>query len=80
MSEITEAINQILIDKLDLKERTVSEESTLFDDIGIDSIDFVDLIISFEVRFGIEIADEDVERFVTLGDLHHYIEKKVNEI
>ncbi len=80
MSEITEVINEIIINKLDIKEQRISEDAQLFEDLGVDSIDIVELVISLEVKFGIEIPDEDIVKLKYLKDLYKYIDSRVKEM
>lgn len=47
---------------------------SIADDLGADSLDLVDLLMSIEDEFDVEIPDEDVEKIKTVGDLVHYVE------
>ena len=71
---VFEKVRAILCDQLDVEEANVTTESVLTDDLGADSIDLVDLIMSLESEFDIEIPDEDVEKVKTVGDVVKYIE------
>ena len=53
-------------------------ESRLKDDVGIDSLDFVDIVVIVEKNFGFKIKPEEMAGVVTLGDFYDYIESKVN--
>ncbi|WP_414600161.1 acyl carrier protein [Helicobacter pylori] len=46
-------------------------------DLGVDSLDIVELIMALEERFGIEISDEQAEKIVNVGDIMRYIEKQL---
>lgn len=64
---------EIIAEKLSISAETVTNEST-FKDLGADSLDIVEMIMSFEETFGIEIKDEDAEKIKTVGqsvDLIH---------
>jgi len=78
MSDLKDSINEIIVRKLDLKEKKISEDASLFEDLGVDSIDIIELIIAFEVKFSIEIPDEDIVNLKNIGDLYKYIQGKVN--
>lgn len=78
MHEIEESINSIIIKQLDLKKEQISEDASLFEDLGADSIDIVELIISFEVKFGIEIPDEDIFNLNYLKEIYKYIKQKID--
>lgn len=71
---IFEKIRDILCDQLDLDEDKVTMESSIVDDLGADSLDVVDLIMSLEEEFDIEIPDEEIENIKLVGDLVKYIE------
>ncbi len=67
-------VKEILVDVLGVKEEEVKLESKFVDDLGADSLDLVELIMSFEDKFGIEISDQDAEKIVTVKDALEYIE------
>ncbi len=71
---VFEKIRDILCDQLDLDEDKVTMESSIVDDLGADSLDVVDLIMSLEEEFDIEIPDEEIENIKLVGDLVKYIE------
>lgn len=70
-----EKVKEILVDILGVKEEDVKMESKFVDDLGADSLDLVELIMSFEEKFGIEISDEDAEKIVTVKDALDFIDK-----
>ena len=74
MSEIQEKVVKIIVDKLGVKESEVTPEATFTGDLGADSLDTVELVMEFEKAFGIQVADEDAEKFQTVGDVIAYIE------
>lgn len=71
---VFEKIRKILCEQLDLEEDDVTLESNIAEDLGGDSMDVVDLIMSIEDEFGIEVPDEEVENIKTVGDIVNYIE------
>lgn len=72
---IFERIREILCEQLDLEEDRVALESDIINDFEADSLDVVDLIMSLEDEFGLEVPDEEVENFRTVGDIVRYIEE-----
>ena len=74
MSEIQEKVVKIIVDKLGVKESEVTPEATFTGDLGADSLDTVELVMEFENAFGIDVDDEDAEKFQTVGDVITYIE------
>ncbi|MCK4499439.1 acyl carrier protein [Candidatus Babeliales bacterium] len=65
MEEILEKVIDIIVDKLGVEKTEVTEDST-FKDLGADSLDIVELIMSFEEAFNIEIDDEKAEIIETV--------------
>ena len=76
---VFDKIKSIIVDQLDSDENEVTMEANIQDDLGADSLDVVDLVMSIEENFDIEIPDEDVENIKTVGDIVKYIEAKVEE-
>ena len=74
---VFEKVKEILCEQLDVEEDKVTTESSIVDDLGADSLDVVDLVMSLEEEFDIEIPDEDVENIKTVGDMVKYIEGKI---
>jgi len=69
-----EKMKEILVDVLGANEEDIKPESKFVDDLGADSLDLVELIMSFEDKFGIEISDEEAEKIVTVKDALEYID------
>ena len=76
---VFDKIKSIIVEQLDADENDVKLESHIQDDLGADSLDVVDLVMSIEENFDIEIPDEDVENIKTVGDIVKYIESKTEE-
>ena len=77
--DIFEQVKKILCDQLDLEEEQVNEDSEVIDDLGADSLDIVDLVMTLEEEFDTEIPDEDIENLKTVGDIVKCIEERVAE-
>ena len=71
---IFEKLKEIIIDQLDVDESEVTLSADIQSDLGADSLDVVDLIMSLEDEFEMEIPDEAVENIKTVGDIINYIE------
>ncbi|MDD3428556.1 MAG: acyl carrier protein [Oscillospiraceae bacterium] len=74
---IFDRIKEILCEQLDLEEDKITMESDIIEDFEADSLDIVDLIMSIEEEFNVEVPDEDIENFKTVGDVVRYIEENV---
>lgn len=75
---VFERIRQILCDQLDLEEDKVKLESDIVEDLEADSLDVVDLVMTIEDEFGIEVPDDKIESFRTVGDIVSYIEENTD--
>ena len=71
---ILEKVKVILAEQFDIDENEIAAETDLQDDLGADSLDVVDLLMSIEDEFEIEIPDEEIENIRTVGELVSYIE------
>ncbi len=71
---VFEKVKKIIVDQLDVEADDITLESHIMDDLGADSLDIVDLVMSFEDEFEVEIPDEEVENIRTVGDIVKYIE------
>lgn len=76
--DIEEKVRQFLIDDLEIDEEKIYPEARLKDDVGIDSLDFVDIVVIVEKNFGFKIKPEEMNGVVTLNDFYDYIERKVS--
>ena len=71
---VFEKVKSIIADQLDVEEEKVVAEASITEDLGADSLDMVDLVMSVEEEFDIEVPDEAVENIKTVGDVVAYIE------
>lgn len=76
--EIFEKIKQVLVDKYDADGPTLTEQSTLGEDLGLDSLDQVEFIMEMERHFSMKIEDDDAAKLKNIGDILNYIDKNVN--
>jgi len=74
---IFEKVRDILMEQLDVEESLITMDSVILDDLGADSLDIVDLVMTLEDEFDIEIPDEEIENIKTVGDIVRYIEEHV---
>ena len=71
---VLEKIKVILAEQFDVEEDSLKNDTDLQDDLGADSLDVVDLLMSIEDEFEIEIPDDQIENIRTVGELVNYIE------
>ena len=69
-----EKVKRIFVEQLDANENDITMDSVITDDLGADSLDLVDLLMSVEDEFDVEVPDDDVLKIKTVGDLVRYIE------
>ena len=70
-----EKIKEIIADKLSVDPESITLEASFIDDLNADSLDIVELIMSIEEEFDLEIPDNDAEKIVTIGNIVKYIEE-----
>ena len=76
MEEITmfEKFADLLVDELQIDRDDITMDAELSNDLGINSIELADLVMLCEEKFDIEINDEDIRKFTTVGDVVAYLE------
>jgi acyl carrier protein len=79
MSDVSEKVARILIEKLGIAESEINPDANLIKDLGIDSLDYAEIVMDFEQTFDIRIPDDDAEKLVTIGAAVDYIENKLKE-
>ena len=77
--EIEEKVREFLIEDLEIDEEKIVPEAELKEDLGIDSLDFVDIVVIVERNFGFKIVPEEMQDVKTLNQFCDYIERKVNQ-
>ena len=71
--DIISEVKKMVASQLGKSEDEITPESSFIEDLGADSLDLVELIMSMEDKFGLEIADEDAEKIVTVQDAINFI-------
>ena len=77
--EIIKKINAFLIEEFELDENQLVPEAQLKNDLGIDSLDFVDIIVIIERNFGFKVKGEEMINVKTLQNFYDYITERVNQ-
>ena len=73
--KVFDKVKEYILQQLPVSEEKVTMEANLIDDLGADSLDVVELIMSLEDLFGIAISDEDAAQLYTVGRIVEYLEK-----
>ncbi len=76
--EIIRKINQLLIDEIEIDESQINPAADLKKDLGIDSLDFVDLFVIVENNFGFKMKAEEMADVKSLQDFYNYIINRIN--
>lgn len=76
MKASQDKIRKIIADQLGVKREEVSDNIEFTNDLGADSLGAVELVVSLEQAFSVEIANEDIEKLKTVGDMLKYIQEK----
>ena len=71
---VLEKVQAILAEQFDVEEDKITADTDLQEDLGADSLDVVDLLMSIEDEFEVEVPDEEIENLKTVGALVSYIE------
>ena len=74
MATTFEQVRDIIVDQLDVDPEAVTESAKFKEDLDADSLDLVELIMSFEEEFGGEISDEQAQEIETVGDVVKHLE------
>lgn len=71
-------MNHFLVEEIEIEENLLKEDALLKEGLGIDSLDFVDIVVIVEKNFGFKIKPEEMKDVKTLGQFYDYIAEKVN--
>lgn len=75
--EIVKIINQFLVEEFEIEEDALVPEALLIQDLGIESLDFVDIVVIIEQEFGFKVTREEMAEVKTLEDMYQYIAERV---
>lgn len=73
---VFDKVKALVVEQLDVDGDKI-KMTTTFEDIDADSLDVVELVMALEEEFGLEIADEEVEKIKTVGDIVNFIEANI---
>ncbi len=77
-ASVEERVKTIICDQLAVESEKVTQTASFIDDLGADSLDIVELVMTMEEEFDLDIPDEDAEKMKTVGDVVKYIASKAN--
>jgi len=76
--EIESLVNDFLIEEMEIEANSIKEEAKLKENLGLDSLDFVDIVVIVEKTFGFKIKPEDMANVFTVKDFYDYIDVNVH--
>jgi acyl carrier protein len=79
VATVSERLKNIIVEQLGVEESEVVPSASFTDDLNADSLDLVELIMSLEEEFKLQISDEDAEKITTVGEAEEYIEEHLRE-
>lgn len=77
MQDIPKKVTEILVDKLGIAQSEITPDANFVKDLGIDSLDYAEIVMEFEQTFDIRIPDDDAEKLQTFGEAVRYIQNKL---
>ncbi len=72
---VLEKVKKILSEQFSADENTITENTNIAEDLGADSLDVVDILMSIEDEFEVEVPDEEIDKIRTVGELVNYIKR-----
>ena len=78
MPTVSERLRKIIVDQLGVDESEVVPSASFVEDLNADSLDLVELIMSLEEEFKLQISDEDAEKITTVQEAEDYIEEHLH--
>jgi acyl carrier protein len=79
MQDIPSKVTQILTEKLGIAQSEITPDANFVKDLGIDSLDYAEIVMEFEQTFDIRIPDDDAEKLQTFSEAVNYIKNKISE-
>ena len=77
-NDLSDRIQTIVADQLGVEISEVTKDASILDDLGADSLDVVELVMTLEEAFDIEVPDEAIEEMRTIGDVQRFVESHVS--
>ena len=73
-SELIQAVNEVFVDSFEIPPEKITPEAQIFGDLGLDSLDVVDLVAAIQKRFAVQVRDDERVRSIrTMQDLYYYL-------
>ena len=76
--EIESKVNEFFVEEMEIEAADINDDAKLKDDLGLDSLDFVDIVVIVEKTFGFKLKPEEMANVLTVREFYDYIESKIN--
>jgi len=76
--EIIKTINEVLVEEFEVEGSKIQPENDFRESLGLDSLDYVDLVVVIEEKFGVKLVEADFKSIVTFEDFYATLEQKIN--
>ncbi|MBL7753245.1 MAG: acyl carrier protein [Chitinophagaceae bacterium] len=77
--QVIEIINEFLVEDFEVDADKITPDANLKETLDLDSLDYVDLVVSIESNFGFKVKPEDFQAMVVVDDFYDYVTRKVAE-
>jgi acyl carrier protein len=77
VNDLSDRIQSMVAEQLGVESAEVTKDASIFDDLGADSLDVVELVMILEEAFNIEVPDDAVEEMRTIGDIQRFVESHI---
>jgi acyl carrier protein len=77
VNDLSDRIQSMVAEQLGVEPAEVTKDASIFDDLGADSLDVVELVMILEEAFNIEVPDDAVEEMRTIGDIQRFVESHI---
>ena len=78
-AQIKEVVKDFLVDEFEIDANEITDKAVLTTDLGLESLDLVDVVVIIEEKFGFKVKREDINKIKDLEDLYDYIEKSTSK-
>ena len=78
--DVVRMVNEVFTESFEIDVKQIKPEANIFNDLGLDSLDIVDLVVALQKKFGVTIRDDSRVRTIrTLGDIYNFIQSAKKE-
>lgn len=79
LEKIKEIVDRFLTDEFEVDGDTISNEKNMKDTLGLDSLDYIDMVVLIESNFGVKMGESDFKQAITFEDFYQLIQQKIDD-